>query len=75
VSRHNPPEVSDIITDNFISGRLTREELEDLKSTACEEDDGSYQWWENGVEYRSWNGVKSDYRSAETEWRWKPFVG
>lgn len=53
--------------------RMTQEDLRDLRRRYPEEDDGSYQWWENGVEYRSWNGVKSEYRNAETDWKWKPW--
>ena len=53
--------------------RMIQEDLRDLKRRYPEEDDGSYQWWENGIEYRSWNGVKSEHRSAETDWKWKPW--
>ncbi len=68
--------VDDIVTDALISGRMTKKEREDLMSSAGpEDDDGSYQWWENGVEYRSWNGVKSEYRSKETNWSWEPIDG
>jgi hypothetical protein len=73
-ARPNPPEVSDLITESLLSGQMSDKDFDDLKKGCCDEGDGSYQWWENGVEYRSWNGVKSDYHSAETQWRWKPFV-
>lgn len=51
--------------------QMIQEDLHDLRRRYPEEDDSSYQWWENGVEYRSWNGVKSEYRSAGTDWRWR----
>lgn len=55
--------------------QMVQEDLRDLSRRYPEEDDGSYQWWENGVEYRSWNGVKSEYKGAETNWRWMPWKG
>ncbi|MDB5236988.1 MAG: hypothetical protein JWL88_90 [Parcubacteria group bacterium] len=73
-ARRNPPEVSDLITESLLSGQMSDAEYKDLMKEGCDEGDGSYQWMENGIEYRSWNDVKSEYRSAETQWRWKPYT-
>ncbi len=74
MTNKRPPEVSDIVTDNFLSGRMTNEERRDLMATDGPEDSDCYQWRENGMEHRKWNNGAREYRCADTQWRWQIYI-
>ena len=69
------PEVSDLNSATLVSGEVSEREWawfqEDLREADCPEESDCYQWWEGSIEHRKWNNGARDYRSAETQWRWK----
>lgn len=72
MTRKNP-EIADLITERLLSGQMTAEEWEDLRSTDCPEDADAYQWYENGVFHRKWNSGYREYKNEATNWKWRPY--